>query len=359
MTSRFLFLREHFRWMGRHSGYDPLCDEVLRMRPGDHRSVFVRRSLPPGTRPVFNRLRRRGQGSPFYNIYGARAEAEAFLRARISKPDLVHVTYVENQLGLLARYRDHLPARLVGTVHQPPGWYRLRHKNLGQLKALDALIVMGRAEARWFEARVPGRVHFVPYAVDTDFFRPVGPAELGKQAREPRCLFAGRWLRDLPALEGVIEQVLARDSKVGFDLLVPHADRKDDLFLRLSRHEQVRFHAGLDDDALLSLYRSASLLLLPMFDCLGNSVLLESLACGLPVVTNDVGALPDYTREAFADLLPRGDVAGMADAVLRRLGDPTERDARGQAARTFAEQELSWSGAARATLDIYDAVLAR
>ncbi len=356
MTPRILFLREHFRWMGRHSGYDPLCDAVLRLRPGDHRSVFVKRRLPRGSRPLLDRLRRHGRGSPFYNVFGARAEAETLLRARLQRPDLVHVTYVENQLGLLARHRDRLPARLVGTVHQPPGWYRMRHKNPAQLEALDALIVMGREAARWFEARVPGRVHFVPYAVDTDFFRPADP---GRSPREPRCLFAGRWLRDLPALEEVIEQVLARDPKVGFDLLVPHDDRKDDLFLRLARHEQVRFHAGLSDDALLALYRSASLLLLPMFDCLGNSVLLEALACGLPVVTNDVGALPDYTRPEFADRLPRGDVSGMAEAVLRRLGDPAEQDARGTAARRFAEQELSWDTAARATLDIYDAVLAR
>ena len=354
MSEKVLFLREHFRWMGRHSGYDPLCEEIARQRPGEQASVFVQPALPRGTKRLAARLRKQGQGSPFYNVNGAWAEARAFLRARVSKPDLVHVTYVENQLGLMARYRDRLPGKLVGTVHQPPGWYRLRHKNMGQLEALDALIVMGREAARWFEARVPGRVHFIPYAIDTGFFRPPEP---GTPAPEPRCLFAGRWLRDVPALAATIEEVLQRDPKVGFDLLVPKDDRKDEALLRLARHEQVRFHAGLSDEALLALYHRASLLLLPMFDCLGNSVLLESLACGLPVVTNDVGALPDYTRPGFADLLPRGDVAGMAEAVLRRLGDPAERESRGRAARAFAEQALGWEAAARATLDVYDALL--
>ena len=94
-----------------------------------------------------------------------------------------------------------------------------------------------------------------------------------------------------------------------------------------------------------------------MFDCLGNSVLLESLACGLPVITNRVGAIPDYTDPSFADLLPRGDITGMANAILERLGDPSALEGRSQAARAFAERQLGWDAAAKATLDIYDDVL--
>ena len=228
----------------------------------------MERKLPVGSRRFFQSLRQRGQGSPFFNVHGARGEARAFLQARVHRSDLVHVTYVENQLGLLSRYRSHLPSRLVGTVHQPPGWYRLRHKNIDHLQALDALIVMGREAAHWFEERVPGRVHYVPYSVDLEFFQPRASPS---QSPAPRCLFAGRWLRDLPVLEGVIEEVLKTDPKIRFDLLVPHNDRKDDLFLRLAGHEQVFFHSGLSDDQLLKLYRGSSLLLLPCSTALATA----------------------------------------------------------------------------------------
>jgi glycosyltransferase involved in cell wall biosynthesis len=353
-------VRERIRWMGRHSGYDPLCDALSATGACSGRTVELRvgARLAPGVRGLLGGIRRRGRGSPFYNDYSALAELRVLARARTRPVDVVHLTYVENQFGLLGRARGWLDAALVGTVHQPPGWYRLRHKHAGALAAFDALIALGRREATWFEELAPGRVHYVPYAVDSDFFRPAEAVTPGRDAA-PRVVFGGRWLRDWDTLVEVVDRVLARDPHVRFDLLVPQDVRSDARLLRAARHPQVTWHGGLSDARLLALYQRASLLLLPMVDCVGNSVLLEAIACGLPVVASDVGAMRDYTREDFASLHPVADAGGMAEAVLELAGDPGECERRGKAARAFAEEALSWEQTARETLRVYQAARAR
>lgn len=51
---------------------------------------------------------------------------------------------------------------------------------------------------------------------------------------------------------------------------------------------------------------------------------LEAMACGLCVVSTDVGGLPHLLEDGEdALLVPRGDATGMADAVRRVLTDPT------------------------------------
>lgn len=48
------------------------------------------------------------------------------------------------------------------------------------------------------------------------------------------------------------------------------------------------------DDGLRRAYQRADLLLMPMLDCTANNAVLESMACGTPVMINQVGGVPDY-----------------------------------------------------------------
>ncbi|MFI7348098.1 glycosyltransferase family 4 protein [Streptomyces sp. NPDC049936] len=83
--------------------------------------------------------------------------------------------------------------------------------------------------------------------------------------------------------------------------------------------------AGRRDD-VPDLLAAADLALLPARRETGRSVLAqEALHACVPLVATQVGGIPELVGDA-AELVPAGDAQGLADAVVRLLGDPGRRD---------------------------------
>lgn len=103
----------------------------------------------------------------------------------------------------------------------------------------------------------------------------------------------------------------------------PEADMLRRLADELGVSNAVRFAGRLDRGDMAKLYRSADVVLNPSkVDNMPNS-LLEALACGVPIVSTDVGGIPFMVQDGKTALLVgAGDHQGMAAALLRVLQDP-------------------------------------
>ncbi|MCS6805543.1 MAG: N-acetyl-alpha-D-glucosaminyl L-malate synthase BshA [Acidobacteriota bacterium] len=100
----------------------------------------------------------------------------------------------------------------------------------------------------------------------------------------------------------------------------------------------------------------ADVLLLPSeLESFGLAAL-EAMACEVPVVASRVGGLPEVVDHGETGyLLPVGDVAAMAEAVIHLLQDDSLRQAMGQRARARAIERFS----SRKIIPLYEAFYQR
>ncbi len=166
---------------------------------------------------------------------------------------------------------------------------------------------------------VPWRVAVVPPAVDLLRFTPgdkerarelVGLPAIGQVAVSVRRLVPRMGLDTLlhswAALEAPAERTLAI---VGDG---PDRQSLEDLAATLGISSSVQFRGAVSDTELVSWYRAADFSVVPTLELEGfGLIVLESLACGTPVISSDVGGLPEAT-------------AGLEGRIITRAGDPAE-----------------------------------
>jgi teichuronic acid biosynthesis glycosyltransferase TuaC len=129
--------------------------------------------------------------------------------------------------------------------------------------------------------------------------------------------------------------------------------RVHDSIARTGLSEHVLFVGQQPHDRLPLWYAAADLFCLATRSEGRANVLLEALACGVPVVTTAVGGNPEIVTDGRHGLLvPFGDVRRLRDAIVTALD--TEWDRQGLAAYTSA---FSWDRAAADVVEEFATVL--
>jgi glycosyltransferase involved in cell wall biosynthesis len=148
--------------------------------------------------------------------------------------------------------------------------------------------------------------------------------------------------------------------------LVLHGDgpARGDLERRvreLALTERVTFAGHVDHDLLPSRYRAVDIVAVPSLrtsrwvEQFGR-VAVEAMACGVPVIASDDGALRDVVGGAGLLVRP-GDVAAWRDAIGELGAHPARRSALAAAGRARAAR-YRWSAIADQQIELYRAVAA-
>jgi glycosyltransferase involved in cell wall biosynthesis len=97
---------------------------------------------------------------------------------------------------------------------------------------------------------------------------------------------------------------------------------------------RVDFRGWVGPEERSALLTKSDIYVLPSFNEGLPISVLEAMAAGLPVITTDVGGLPDLVTHGESGLLiGPGRVAALAAAILRLASDPESRQQMGEAAR--------------------------
>ena len=241
------------------------------------------------------------------------------------------------------------------------------------------LAVSRNLAGRYLDAGLPAdRLREIPNGVDVTRFFPAADAErrelrhrLGLPVDRPLILFVGvmspdkqphvlldAWARfeSQERLGSTLMFVGATDPRL-FELGGRLAEQLQERLAQIEGGDRVRF-AGPTRE-IENYYRAADLVVMPSLREGLPLVMLEAMACGLPVVAS---RLPGSTDTVITDgvdgrLVEPGDIAGFADAIGEVLRDRARAEQIGAAARRTVEERYRIEQVAEHWLSAYDALL--
>jgi glycosyltransferase involved in cell wall biosynthesis len=225
-------------------------------------------------------------------------------------------------------------------------------------KRLDRIVTVSEASRREIERcfGIPEKEVAVIYnGTDSALFRPVPGVP-----KETDLIFVGR-TEDRKKGVGTLLEALSLlpssvtlkivDGRIPRDGLVPRLMRKHGLEGRVRLQERF-----LELPELVREYATGRVAVVPSFFEGFGFPASEAMACGLPVVANAAGALPEVvgTDGEAGLLVPPRDPRALAQALAAVLADPARAERMGRAARARIERTFRWSEAAARLVEVFE-----
>lgn len=128
------------------------------------------------------------------------------------------------------------------------------------------------------------------------------------------------------------------------------------LIERYGLNSAITFRHGISTKALVDLYATATVAVIPSeYEGFGLPAA-EAMACGVPVVATDGGALPEVVGDAGVTV-PKADPDALADAIADLLGNESKREDFSRRGRQRILDHFQWQNVARTLTDYYQQVL--
>jgi glycosyltransferase involved in cell wall biosynthesis len=204
----------------------------------------------------------------------------------------------------------------------------------------------------------PAGIGLVHNGIDTEMFCPLPDIERRPLRLMATCS-ADAPLKGLRYLLRAYAQLL--DKYPELELLVvskPKPGGKTEKLLRyLGVTDRVKFVNNISTEQMVRYYAEATVAVVPsVYEGFGLPAG-EAMACGVPVISTDGGALPEVVGDAGV-IVPAKSIEGLARAINELLQNPARRDELGEAGKRRIDDTFCWDVCAREMTDYYRQVLA-
>jgi glycosyltransferase involved in cell wall biosynthesis len=202
------------------------------------------------------------------------------------------------------------------------------------------------------------KLHVLRNGVDTDVFRPEDRAAARARAALPAGVPLLAVVGNLLPEKGQALAIEALALLPGVHLVIvgegPARPQWLALAQRLGVQHRMHWRASMPQAQLRDVYAAADALLLTSSREGWPNVVLESMACGTPVVAMDVGAVRQMiVGPEFGRIVTERSAAALAAAAAAQLAQPASRQALQQHAAAH-----DWASIARAQWDLFTRAVA-
>ena len=250
-----------------------------------------------------------------------------FTEIRKIHPELVHVqSLVSGMPALFSKKLLGIPYAVWGQgsdVYLPKGYIRLTSRMV--VKNADSAIALTKDMQKAMQNIYSRDIAIVPNGINMADLS-AEPCRKDEKDPKKRVLYVGR----LSPVKGV--QYLIRAMKQVNDtipdarLIIIGNGRERGMLEALSAElgiqEYVQFRGEVPHESVLSFMQQADVFVLPSLSEGFPMVIVEALACGLPVVGSRVGGMPEIITDGINGYLVEAkDVGAIAEKILLLLQD--------------------------------------
>lgn len=264
-----------------------------------------------------------------------------------NKPTVVHIT----SSASLALFKDYLFARLFkrkgirSVIHFRFGricelkekqnweWFLLKIV----MRSYDEVIVLDLQSYKCLFSSGIKNIHLVPNPISNNLLKAVNNIKSDKKRDKGVILFVGHIIES----KGVYELVKAvSDLKAVKELRLigPYEIYVKNELIKLANTEEnkIKFINPQPIEQIIEEMASCEIFVLPSYTEGFPNVILEAMVTACPIISTNVGAIPDMLKENAGICIPAKDTDALTKSIKKLIDYPEQAELMGKNAKKFA-----------------------
>jgi glycosyltransferase involved in cell wall biosynthesis len=272
----------------------------------------------------------------------------SFLK-EINKAHIVHIHQFNTLISCLVIFYARFKNKIICVTDHGGGYFKLSKLFPMIGRYVDLYMLVSHFSYKKF-AWYKNDYQVIYGGVDPSKFHPLNIK------KENKVLFVGKILR-VKGIDNLIKAVQGLDIELHVDAKL--LDKKYlKLLMNLDRGSKAIFNFNVTDKELINEYNSAVVTVLPSIIEIFPLVVLESMACGTPVICTDAGGMPEIVEDGENGfIVPLNDPKRLEEKIRYFLENPDESKRMGENARKRILEDFTWDAVARRCIEGYSELL--